>query len=607
MSMDSLDSAQRADIRAQLDRLLVSPGFATSLRRGQLLRYLVERVLASEEINEYSIGLDVFDKPPSFDPRIESIVRTETGRLRRKLKEYYTGQGRTDKVQIEIPLRSYKPVFTFREPAAVAATTRKPFHPAILVSGLALSLIAGAFVARQWHPRPQPIRSLVVVPFRNLSPDKSEEYLSDGITDELTNEFASWKELRVAARTSAYLYKGKGVDVRKIGQELNVDAVMEGSLFRQDSHLRVTVQLNRASDGYNLWSQSYDARSPDLLTLQREIALATASAMRDLVGKIQNPIRRPSTNNPEALDLYLQASYQYARLEPASIEKSINLFHQAIEKDPGYARAYLGLAQAELELTNFQAPEKGRVRARKALLEALRLDPDSGDVHGLLADLAAYIDNDWPRAEREFQLAIQKGAQPSTHAAYGWCLARRCRFSEAQDQCTAAQNLEPLGVAPRFCQFYVYFFQRQYSQARKKLLEALDLNPNLIYAHSQLALVAILEKDCPEAARRFEWSAPKLPESAVTMSLAYESACRGETERARRYLTKAAGLSTPAPNFELARGYALIRDSDAAITYLQKAAATGEPVALLLREPFFDKLRSDARYVALERVARLEP
>jgi serine/threonine-protein kinase len=184
-----------------------------------------------------------------------------------------------------------------------------------------------------------------------------------------------------------------------------------------------------------------------MLNVQREIAQAIAAAVRKLGGKVPDQIKHPSTNNPEALDLFLRASYQYARLSPASLRESLNLFQEAIRKDPAYARAYVGLAMAEMEL-----------------------DPDSGYAHWLLAEIAENHDGDWPRAEREFRLALEKGAQASTHAAYGWSLVRYGRFSEGQAQCAAAENLEPLGVAPRFCQFYVYYYQRQYPQARKMLL-----------------------------------------------------------------------------------------------------------------------------------------
>lgn len=617
-----LDSGQRAAVRAQVERLLSGPSFALSLRRGQLLRYLVERTLTGEGINEYAIGVDVFEKPPSFDPRIESIVRTEAGRLRQKLREYYAGDGRQDPVLIEIPLRSYQPVFVFREPEAVppaaaalaepapSASNRWRWLVAILMIIAVLALLAGGGAATLWwsgiRANP-PIHSLVVLPFENFSANEADQYLADGLTDELTNEFANWKDLRVVARTSAFQYRGKGADVRRIGRELNADAVLEGSLAKQGDHVRITAQLNRTADGYHLWSHSYDMRSLDMLTVQREIAQAIAAAVRRLGGKVPDQASHPSTNNPEALDLYLRASYQYGRLTPASLHESVGLFQAAIGKDPSYARAYVGLAAAEMELTNFIPAAESTGQARAALQQALKLDPDSGDAHGLLAEIVTYHDWDWPGGEREFHLALEKGASPSTRAAYGFALARYSRFAQAQTQCTIAENLEPLGVAPRFCQFYVFYFQRRYADARQTLLRTLDLNPDLIYAHEMLGRVALVQRDCAEAVRQFEWRARKLPASAAAIALAYGCACRGERERARRYLSQAAVSTPPTRSFELAMGYALLHDNDAAIRCLRKSDAAREDLPNILNEPAFDALRTDPRYVALERTMEPAP
>jgi adenylate cyclase len=610
------DSAQRAEVRAQLERLLSAPAFASSVRRSQLLRYLVERVLSSEGegINEYSIGLDVFERPPSFDPRVESIVRTEATRLRQKLKAYYAKEGRDDPVLIEIPLRSYEPAFVFRQPEVAsvpvelppaAATQRR--WPVAFIAVAVLGLLAGGGTAAIWlrsgYPSPQ-VRSLVVLPFQNLSSNAADEYLSDGLTDELTNELANWKEIRVVARTSAYQYKGKGEDVRKIGRELNTDAVLEGSLARQGDHIRITAQLNRTANGYHLWSHSYDARSLDMLTVQREIAQAIAAAIRGVGVNVPSQVPHPSTNNPEALDLFLRACYQYARLTPASVEASIGLFQAAIAKDPSYARAYAGLAAAEAETTNFLPDPDATARSRAALEQALKLDPDLGDAHGLMASMYAYTDGDWPRGEREYQLAIEKGAQPSTRAAYGWTLANFGRFQEAQAQCVTAETLEPLGVAPRFCQFYVYYFQRQYASARKMLMETLDLKPDFIYAHTWLGQIALIEKDCAEAARQFDWTGGKLPAPAGALGRAYVSACRGEADRARGYLKEAAAATPRAWSYDLAKGYALLRDNGQALAYLQQTIAKREPLGGISREPMFDGLRSDPRYLALAKTVR---
>ena len=608
----------RTEVNAQLERLFSVSAFASSARRVQLLRYLVDRAVAGDEAaNEYAIGVDVFERPPTFDPRIESIVRTEVARLRQKLKEYYAGEGRGDRLIIEIPLRCYKPVFRRSEPepapagplpveSGAAAPRVQSRRFAFLAAVLGVALLGGTAIL--WISKLRqslPIRSVAVLPFHNLSPRGGDDYLSDGLTDELTIELAKWKGLRVAARTSAYQFKAKGADVRQIGRLLDVDAVLEGSVARLGQHVRITAQLNRTADGLDLWSHSYDAQSLDMLNVQRDIAQAISAEVRKLGGRASGHIGRLPTSNPEALDLYLRASYQYALLTPESIRDSIGLFQAAIEKDSAYARAYVGLAQAELESTNFTYSPETRDKARAALEQALRLDPDSGEAHGLPAEIAVYENWDWPRSEREFQLAIEKGADASTRAAYGWSLAQYGRYADAQAQCSAAETAEPLGLAPRFCQAYVYYYQREFAKARRVLLETLDMKPGLIYAHTMLGRIALAEHDCVEAAQQFAQSARTLSPAVATIGQAYDCACRGERQRARVYLERAGEAAGPGHLLELAIGYELIGDDKAAIRSLQNLAAAREGLPPALREPAFDGLHADASFVALERSAGL--
>lgn len=227
------ESAQRDEILAELDTVLASSSFVAASRRARLLRYLVERALAGEgeSVNEYAIGVDVFGKSSSFDPRMEAGVRTEVGRLRRKLKDYYEGEGSRGRIVIEFPVRSYALSFRLRSldpvpteadftDAAVALPATRRWRTATFATIVALCVATGGLAV--WKIRgsaKEPIHSLVVLPFQDQSPAHDSEYLADGLTDELTNDFAVWKELRVVARTSAYQYKGKGVDVRKIGHE----------------------------------------------------------------------------------------------------------------------------------------------------------------------------------------------------------------------------------------------------------------------------------------------------------------------------------------------------------------------------------------------------
>jgi TolB-like protein len=287
------------DVCAYLARLLATPHFTSASRRGQLLDYLVRHTLAGDahKLNEYRIALDVFRKPSSFDPSIESLVRTEFSRLRRRLKQYYAEGGRNDAIVIDFPPRSYAATFEFREPAApqklppvlqlVPASAKAASRPWLRIAFVAVSLVAliAAVALLSWRQYEkqlarQPIHSIVVLPFENYSPHNDDEYAADGMTEELTSNLAQGRDLQVVARTSAFAFKGRGEDVREIGRQLNVDAVLEGSLTRDGGRMRITARLNRAYDGYHLWSHSYETDSNNLLEVQEEVANSIAAAIK---------------------------------------------------------------------------------------------------------------------------------------------------------------------------------------------------------------------------------------------------------------------------------------------------------------------------------------
>ena len=291
------------EIRDYLAQLLASPQFAASGRRGQLLQYLVEHTQAgdADRVTEYAIGLDVFQKPTSFNPQIESVVRTEFSRLRQRLKDYYAEAGQRDRIVIDFPPRSYAASFEFRDAVEIPPPTPQLVRPdtmhrrplALRVTALALAFLApvavAAFAIWREHARlgwwKQPIHAIVVLPFENYSPNHQDEYVAYGMTEQLTDDLAQWRDLRVVARTSAFAFKGRGEDVRQIGRQLNVDAVLEGSFEREGDRVRITAQLIRAADGYQLWSHSYEMQSNDLLEVQERVATSIAAAIGQSTGR----------------------------------------------------------------------------------------------------------------------------------------------------------------------------------------------------------------------------------------------------------------------------------------------------------------------------------
>ena len=612
-------------IRGQLEKLLRASGFASSPRRSQLLRYLVEQSLAGkgEQISEYGIGIDIFERPDSFDPRLESIVRTETSRLRQKLKEYYAGAGREDDIVIEIPQRSYAPAITFRavavskepesKPALAPSSVRFPW-PKVLVPGLAVVIVLAFLAGRvgfRFNSFPDPPSgSIVVLPFQNLSPGGNSEYVADGVTEELTNQLAQWNNLRVVARTSAAQFKGQGVDIREIGHRLNVSAALEGSVGVQQDRVRITAQLNRTSDGYHLWSHSYEGPYRDIMTIQAEVAGAVEAAVYKLGKTPPPPSQRVSTSSPEAHDLYLQANYQFAKRSLESQTLSLELFEKAAMKDPSYVAAYIGIARSEIARIHYtmEVPKDGLERVRAALEKAVAIDPESAEAHGMLGYIAYNYDWDWPRAEHEYRLALQHGAESTTQSFYAAGLASRGRFAEAREHFRIAQDLDPLGTGPRFNQMLAFYQEKKYKDAISVLHGLLDMNPDLLDAHLFLGLIGAVQHDCKTATTEFEWSARKYQMPVTKFGLAVSCACHGETIQARQYLSEMAvggtGFASP---YQMALGFAFLHDKDTAFKYLERSANAREGQILYLKyEPVFDEIRSDPRYIALERRVGLE-
>jgi len=620
----SLTSAELDGVRASLEQILASPSFTSSARRTRLLRYLVERALAGqgEQTTEYGIGLDVFDRPASFDPRIDSIVRTETSRLRQKLREYYLEPGQSDPVVIEIPQRSYIPSVTFRDsppvlpvdspvesPVASPPPPRRrlwQFLSALAVAGV---IVAAVTIIKWRGPSAAPITSVVVLPFQNFSPNADAQYLADGVTEELTNELAQQRDLRVVARTSAFAFKGKGVDIREIGRKLNVGTAIEGSISKEGGSVRITAQLIRTSDGYHLWSHSYQVAYRDVADAQAQVTQAVEAVV--LKRNVPEPAVAVASTSPEAHDLYLQASYQLSRQTPDAFAKSLALYQAAVEKDPAYVNAYRGIARAETALIHITAaaPQPAFLRARNALEKALEINPNDAESLGQLADIDYVYDWDWPRAQREFRLAIEHGAQATTHSYYGWSLATRGDFAEAHRQLEIAQDLDPLGAGPRINQVMAYLLEHRYSEAERILRQSINSNTSPLDAHLLLGLVADYEHDCKEAAAHFEWSAKNYPAPITTFGLALASACRGENQQARQFLAKAAagGSSAFASPYQLAMGYAYVHDKEAALAYLEKSAEAREGQIFYIKyDPAFDEIRSDPRFLVLEKKVGLE-
>jgi TolB-like protein/DNA-binding winged helix-turn-helix (wHTH) protein len=479
---------------------------------------------------------------------------------------------------------------------------------AILAIAVLAVLMATPLRQRILNWRGAPKRhSLAVLPLQNLSNDPGQDYFADGFTEELVTDIAQIRALRVVSRTSTMTYKGTKKPLPQIARELNADLVLEGSVIRDGNRVRVTAQLINAPSDTHLWAQTYESSVNDVLDIQSQISRAIADDIRlDLSPEEKARLATVPTVDAEAHDLYLRASAQFAAQTADSIRQSLLLYQQAVEKDPNFAVAYVGIAQAEAALGQITAANPGDMieQEKIALNKALEINPHLGDAHGMLASIAYYHDWDWPRAEREFRAALAEGARAPTEQRYGSALATQGRFAEGEAHLQIAMELDPLGKSPRVNQIFALYFQRRYGDARKTIEDGMAAGGDWLAGHGLMGLVAATERDCKESEKQAEWIQQKYPSALADFELSMANACKGDQAEARHYLDLAAAYKGPAfvSPYQLALGYAYAGDKETAMNYLDKSADIHEPQILYLKvDPLFDGIRNDARYVELER------
>jgi TolB-like protein len=339
-----------------------------------------------------------------------------------------------------------------------------------------------------------PEKSVAVLPFVNMSNDSEQEYFSDGITEEILNSLAHVKDLRVAGRTSSFYFKGKNIDLRKIGRELNVETVLEGSVRRSGNKLRITAQLISVSDGYHLWSERYDRPFDDIFAIQDEIAMAITDQLKvTLLDQEKTIIQTRPTSHTEAYDLYLKGRFYLNRRGPG-IQKALDYFAQAVKLDPEFVYPYTGIADAYsiLALYGHLPPHFAMTRARENAETALKLDPNSVEALTTLAFICTFYDWDWEEANQQFRrvFAIRPNYAPA-HYWYSHYLCNVCRrFDEGIAEAKrAATLLDPLlSIAHHFV-CVSCFSGGRYEEGLKEAQLSVDLDENSFPAYRGLALV----------------------------------------------------------------------------------------------------------------------
>lgn len=344
-------------------------------------------------------------------------------------------------------------------------------------------------------------------------------------------------------------------------------------------------------------------QSSNLLSLQEQVANSITAAIRTVRGGGAAPVIHVATLNAEAEDFYLQGIYQAYLGTPDSTRKAIALFQAAIAKDPSFARAYLGIGDAELNLVSMTAETAGEgiPRLRTATQKAIDLDPNLGNAWGELGLTAYTWDWNWDKAEDDFRHALEHGAGAGTREDYGWGLATRGRFAEAHEQLQAAAEEDPLSIAPPFDEFFTYNFQRDVPGQKRMVAQMQRLRPNFPGGPALAVVAAVQQHDCATAGQQAELLNRKYPALAATQSvLAYAAACRNDRPATLLHIDRMQALKAPA--YQLAIAWAMLHDKDKTIAELTRSADAHEGQILYLKyDPFFDEVRSDPRYLALEK------
>jgi TolB-like protein/Tfp pilus assembly protein PilF len=486
-----------------------------------------------------------------------------------------------------------------------------------VLTAAALAVVAGLVVTvRQFRQgnagATEDLSSAAVLPFLDLSPGHDQAYFSDGLTDELTNALGRIPTLRMAARTSAFQFRGPGVDVRDVGQKLRVATVLEGSVRKMGDRLHVNAQLVGTRDGFELWSETYDRQLADVFAVQEEIARAIASALRiRLTGKADSALVERPTASLEAYDFYLQGQFALNQRTNASITEAIRLFEQAVARDSGLAKAWAGMADAYVLQPQYSgtSPTAAWPRGKAAAQRAIALKPGLAEAHTSLAYGTMLYDWNWPAAEREFQIAI--AADPSYPTArhwYGDFLAGRNRLEEALQQMHRAHELDPLSRITSTELAWVYTSLHRTTEADSIISQVLRLDPRFPQATLILGMLRLLQHRAPEAVVAFKQSLADggfNHHTAACLIAAYAAAGDRPAAMALLDTLKRRSTSEYVPPSVLALAYAGLGDLDQAFVWLDRGLA--ERDALLPEcffETMFDPLKADPRYKAA--AARLQ-
>lgn len=592
-----LDTAQRLLLRGGATVPLTPKNF-------DLLLALVEshgRVLEKEALMKM-VWPDTFVEEINLSKGIfllrktlgDGYIETLPKRGYRFIAETHTG-GETEAVieDLSVP------------PQTIEASSRPNWKRALALGAVVIFAIASWLLFRGGaKPR---ISSLVVLPFMNLSASPDDEYFSDGLTEELIHALTGIDGLRVVARTSAFRFKGKPVDVREIGRTLNADAVIEGSVRRDQSRIRVTVQLNSARDGYHFWSKTFERENAGIFAVQEEIAQAVMRTVEQQSGS--RPVRptvRAGARNLEAYNLYLRG--EYLRQRSDLLDQGFTLIQQATDIDPSFAAAWADQAICYnlMAIEGKKYPKDAYPRAIEAAQRALTLDPNLASAHEILGTVHLFYNHDWVSSKRELDTAVALDPDDAeTHHALSHYWVTVGNLKLAREESLRAQSCDPLNVSIASHQAFVWEEGGRYAEAVAAAEEALRLDPRHVgpWYYMQVAYERWGKlREAIATRRRAGWEDP--PTDTLERALAergpsgyWRVLAEAEEKRYRKFPTGELGL---------ARIYTFLGQTDRALDWLKLGIENRDPFIVNMKyEPTFATMRNDPRFIALVKTASI--
>jgi TolB-like protein/tetratricopeptide (TPR) repeat protein len=610
-------------ILEQVDRILADARLARSPILSRLLRFVVDETLAGrgDRLKEYVLGLEVCGRPPAYDPRLDPIVRVQTRELRRRLREYYETGGRHDPVVIDLPKGHY--VATFRlvdrqapeaaphesqiEPPAEHANLTRP---ALAIGFGAVVLVVvwigfGAFrpfIEKIGTAAPAP-PSIAVLPFVNVGGEPDDNYLGDGMTEEIITAAANVDGLRVLGRTSVFRFSGVSDNEREIARQLKVDAIVSGSVRHEGTRLRIAARLVRAVDGAILWSETFEGERSDLFNVQERIARAIATALSVRLGGETDRHVRGSTSDAEARTLYLKGRYFWNKRTHDGLIKALDLFEQAVTRDPQYAAAFAGLAEAHIMSIwyAFVPPKVAIPRAKAAALSAVSLAPALAEAHAALGSVHM-MEWDWVGAVRSLERAMAIAPDfPRAQHLYAYTMLLTNRPHEAVAAMRRAQQLDPLSLVVNADLGEVLDFAGHTDEALEQARKTVEMDPNFAITHYTLER-ALHRKGQTQEALRERLKGDELaglpPEEVNALK---DAATAGGWDA---YYSKRIEQLTNARSprlYEVGRCYTRLGKLDDAFQWFERAYQQHDGTLSNIGVEVAAVLRHDPRFVSLQR------